>query len=179
MNDEIWKDVVGYEGIYKVSNMGNVKRMQRDWRSGRKGCKYKHLDESPVKQRQTAYGYMVCTLCKDGVKLTKRVHILVAQAFIENPNPEFYTVVNHIDFNRANNCVENLEWCSPKENSQYSAEHGRYKNFIYTKAQKEQMMNMYLNGMRPFEIAKQMNIPWPHAYLHTKQFIDSGYTNIH
>lgn len=163
---EIWKPVVGYEDLYKVSNLGRVLRNAREWRSGRKGCRYKKLDESLVEQRKTAYGYKVCTLCKDGVKKTKRVHVLVAMAFIDNTDEK--PVVNHKDGNKENNNLQNLEWTTYQENSLHSINvlhHSAARK--YTEDEIMTMEQMYADGMRPFEIAKKLNVPWPDAYAHS------------
>lgn len=72
-----------------------------------------------------ADGYLQCKLCKEGKYKTVKVHRIVAETFIENPNN--YPEVNHKDCNRQNNCVDNLEWKSHIENVQYSADLGHYK----------------------------------------------------
>lgn len=108
---EIWKDIVGYEGYYKVSNKGNVRSVVRKDSIGRKcgGRKRKHFCREG--------GYPDVSLYKDGLRKQKLVHRLVAEAFIPNPNglPE----VNHLDENKKNNCVENLEWCTSKYNTNH------------------------------------------------------------
>lgn len=172
LEGEVWMPVVGYEELYSVSNLGRVKRNARSWRSGRKGCRFKHLDESLVAQRMNAYGYKICTLCKDGVKKTKRVHVLVAMAFIENSMDK--PVVNHKDGNKAHNEVSNLEWMTTKENCIHSITvlHKKAGERKYTGEEISQMEQMYADGMRPFEIANTLNIPWPDAYAHSKFIAD-------
>lgn len=107
---EIWRDVKGYEGVYQVSNLGRVKRIGkyrnqvREWESNRL-----------LKPAKKNNGYMYCQLSKDNKTSPKMVHRLVAEAFIENP--ENKPTVNHIDGNRANNVVENLEWATYTENN--------------------------------------------------------------
>lgn len=108
--EEIWKDVVGYEGLYQVSNMGNVKSL--NWK---KQGYPKNLWLKPHKK-----GYWQVELAKDGVKKCFVVHRLVALAFI--PNPHGYSQVNHKDENKRNNCVDNLEWCNASYNAIYSLE---------------------------------------------------------
>lgn len=99
--EEIWKDIEGYEGLYQVSNMGRVKSLRRNI----------------ILREGISRGYSVLNLSKNGNPLTKKVHRLVATAFI--PNPNNYPIVNHKDENRTNNCVDNLEWCTQEYNLNY------------------------------------------------------------
>ena len=96
---EIWKDIKGYEGVYQVSNLGNVRRVK---------LLKQYSDESKG-------GYNVVNLCKDGNAKMKRVHRLVAEAFI--PNPENKPCIDHINTDRTDNRVENLKWVTKQENS--------------------------------------------------------------
>lgn len=112
---EIWKDVKGYEGLYQVSNFGKVKSLERTWFSGKNSCTKKTKPEHIMKYRLAkGTGYCLLKLTKDGMEKHVYVHRLVAEAFLPNPNnlPE----VNHIDGNKENNCVENLEWVTAKGN---------------------------------------------------------------
>ena len=120
--EEIWKDVKGYEGYYLVSNLGNVKSVDR----------YVKHDEENVSLKRGAYkkaqlfecGYMYINLSKNGKSNYFRVHRLVAEAFI--PNPDNLPEVNHKDENKLNNCVDNLEWCTREYNLNYGT--GRERN---------------------------------------------------
>ena len=100
--EEIWKDIKGYEGLYKISNFGNVKSLN-------------------IKRNRklsiTRHGYLYVDLSKNDVRKHFYVHRLVAAAFIDNPDnlPQ----VNHIDEDKTNNCVSNLEWCDRKYNNNY------------------------------------------------------------
>lgn len=110
MNDEIFLPVVGYEGLYKVSNFGNV------------------ISEKSGKKRslQLAYGlrnkYYGVMLSNNKTKRNQLVHRMVAMAFI--PNPENKPQVNHIDGVTTNNHVENLEWVSHQENVDHAVKMG-------------------------------------------------------
>ena len=108
--NEIWKDIDGYEGLYQVSNLGQVKSI-RD--------KYGNYREKILKQGKRKDGYLYVNLYKEGKRKYNLVHRLVANAFI--PNPNGYTCVNHKDENPLNNCVSNLEWCTHKYNINYGS----------------------------------------------------------
>lgn len=116
---EIWKDIQGYEGIYQVSNYGNVKSLM----FGPKNVKCKG-EEKLLKPSKGSVGYWRVQLYKSGKVSTICIHRLVAQAFI--PNPDNKPFVNHIDSNKTNNHVENLEWVTPKENTRHSMMYGNF-----------------------------------------------------
>lgn len=118
---EIWKDIVGYENIYQISNNGNVKSLGR-WINTK--CKGKRWQEGKIlKPNIDNRGYLHVCLMNNGIKKTYSVHRLVAQAFISNPNN--YPCVNHKDENKQNNCVENLEFCTVKYNVNYGTRNER------------------------------------------------------
>lgn len=119
--EEIWKDIEGFEGIYQVSNYGRVKSLRRLLWNG----KVWHMSKEKImKPSIDCNGYPLVGLRnKDGMKYM-RVHRLVALAFI--PNPNNYRVVNHIDADRANNYVDNLEWCTHKHNTEWANKLGSF-----------------------------------------------------
>lgn len=100
---EQYKDIQGYEGYYQISNLGNVKNV---------------ITNKVKKNRLAKTGYYDTILCVNQVKKCIKIHRLVAIAFI--PNTLNKSDVNHIDGNKANNIVENLEWCTKSENSMHS-----------------------------------------------------------
>ena len=100
---EIYRDVVGYEGIYQVSNLGNVKSFKCGKEKQRKLSKDKD-------------GYLFVGLSNSGTSDVKKVHQLVAESFLNHKRCGFKLVINHIDFDKANNRVENLEIVSAREN---------------------------------------------------------------
>lgn len=113
---EIWKDIKGYEGKYQVSNLGRVKSLI-EWHGN---C---HLDKWVKKEKiitptNNGYGYLIIGLANRGKRKNFYIHRLVAEAFI--PNPENLPVINHKDYNKQNNNVNNLEWMTQKENTNYS-----------------------------------------------------------
>lgn len=109
---EIWKDIVGYEGLYQVSNFGRVK-------SFRKG------KEKLLKQHKSTTGYFRVGLRKDGMRQDWKVHRLVAIHFV--PNKDGYPIINHIDGNKENNLPSNLEWCTQGWNVQHAYNIGLHK----------------------------------------------------
>ena len=115
---EIWKDVIGYEEIYKVSNFGRVKVLEKNIVSNLKhNTGFYKKYEKILKQQNEKKGYKIVGLTKNMKQKGMLVHRLVAQAFI--PNLENKRTVNHIDSNKQNNRVENLEWNTYKENIQH------------------------------------------------------------
>ena len=112
--EEVWKDIAGYEGLYQVSNKGNVKSL--NW--GNRGYS-KNLYLKPH-----CHGYLQVELANKGKKKMFMVHRLVAMAFIDNPLD--LPMINHKDENKENNCVDNLEWCDCSYNVRYSL-HNRKK----------------------------------------------------
>lgn len=113
MQKEIWKDVIGYEGRYQVSNFGTVRSLDRISYSGRK------LKGKIIYHGTHPEGYKTVNLCSNGICKTIRVHRLVAQAFI--PNPNNLPQVNHINEVKSDNRVENLEWITNRGNVNHSA----------------------------------------------------------
>lgn len=110
---EIWKDIAGYEGLYQVSNLGNVKSLNYN----------RTKKERILIPGKNNSGYLLVMLSKNGTRKTFTIHRLAAQAFIENPKnlPE----VNHIDEDKTNNCVSNLEFCDRKYNNKYGTHNAR------------------------------------------------------
>lgn len=106
--EEIYKDIEGYEGLYQVSNLGNVKSLKNN-----------KTKKEKILKPAIRNGYKKVDLRKNKTKKTYSIHRLVAQAFIENPNN--YPCINHKDECKTNNVVSNIEWCSYKYNSNYGS----------------------------------------------------------
>lgn len=109
---EEWRDVIGYEGYYIVSNTGKIKRIKK---MPGTSCK--------ILKQTYSYGYSHVNLSKQNTLKRIRVHKIVCQAFLDNPNNK--KSINHIDNNRSNNNLSNLEWCTAKENYEHSRIQGR------------------------------------------------------
>lgn len=112
---EEWKDIPGFEGLYQVSDLGRVKSLDRGveaWNAkSKKNIVYRYKGKI-LTQTKDKDGYMMLALGKHHPN--KKVHRLVAEAFI--PNPENKSEIDHIDGNPENNIVENLRWANRKEN---------------------------------------------------------------
>ncbi len=111
------KDIAGYEGIYEVDTKGNI---------------YSIKTERLLKTTINEKGYVYIGLNKNGIKTTYKIHRLVANAFIENPNE--YPQIDHIDENKNNNYVNNLRWCTHQMNIDWHYEnnpHKKAKPIIY------------------------------------------------
>lgn len=115
MDREIWKDIAGYEGLYQVSEYGNVKSL---YYQGKKR-------EKILKPTEDDKGYLFVNLWKNRKSKSMKIHRLVAQVFISNF--ENKPQVNHIDGCKTNNCISNLEWCTKSENEKHAYKTGLKK----------------------------------------------------
>ena len=128
MNNEIWKDIEETKGYYQISNYGRVKSVSRFHKTKDTGY---YSKDKILKPSIDNLGYLQVQIRKpegyntrNGYK-TRRIHLLVASAFIDNPYN--LPVVNHIDGNKQNNCVDNLEWCTHQENVLHAFHNGLNK----------------------------------------------------
>ena len=117
-----WKPILGYEGLYEINNVGEVKTIKTN---------------IIRKQMISKRGYFCVTLCKNGKHQNKNIHRLIMEAFV--PNPENKPCVDHIDGNRLNNSLENLRWCTSKENNNNPNTKGKG-----WKTKKEEIINKIL-----------------------------------
>ena len=101
---EVYKDVIGYEGIYQVSNLGNIKS-------------FRYGKEKQMKQSKDSSGYLKLDLNFNGIQKTRTIHQLVAESFLNHKASGMKLVVNHIDLNKTNNNIDNLEIVTIRENS--------------------------------------------------------------
>ena len=141
--EEVWKDIKGYNGDYQVSSIGRVK--------SKKIKKHKILKPGyRLSNKKKTYDFVV--LCKNNNCKKHSVHRLVAQAFI--PNPENKPQVNHIDFNKKNNNVSNLEWCTISENKLHDIKHNRVDDTNRWKSSVKKVMIYNQNEKLYFDSTK-------------------------
>lgn len=146
-------DIVNYEGLYQVSNLGNVKSLANS----------KLKKEKILKKGKTKMGYNIVSLSYNNICRTYTIHRLVALAFI--PNPEKKPCVNHINGIKTDNRVENLEWCTTSENTKHAHDKGLIKapkseNHFFSKLTNLQVLEIRKIGksLKQKEIAKLYGI---------------------
>ena len=115
--NEIWKDIIGYEGFYQVSNLGRVRSLTRCVHVSNSNKKRTFKGSIKKGSYEIKNGYQVVGLYKNGKSKRFFTHRLVALSFI--PNPDTFPQVNHKDENKKNNHLDNLEWCDAKYNTNY------------------------------------------------------------
>ena len=161
-NKEIWKSIPGYEGIYEVSSYGNVKSLDRKITNSIGTTRlYKG---KILKKNNDRYGYPVCKLWKNSKGKNHTIHRLVAITFIENDDDKL--LVNHIDGNKTNNHISNLEWCTNSENDLHayrlglrSTRKGEKSNFAKLTTKKvEKIKELKRKGMTQRKISKLFHV---------------------
>ena len=151
IQDEVWKDIEGYEGLYQVSTCGNVKSLPKVRRNGTGTYIQK---ERLLKPSNTSTGYKKVELYKDGKRKSFKVHRLVAIAFI--PNPDNKPEVNHIDGNKINNNIDNLEWVTSSENTIHAYETGSSPN--KKELDEIRIIELYNKGTSKEEISRMFDV---------------------
>ena len=121
MDDEIWRAIKGYEGLYEVSNLGRVKSLERVAWNG-KG--YHILKEKILKPKKCRNGYLYASLSRNGERKEYTIHRLVLSTF--NPVEKMDKLdVNHLDEDKTNNNLSNLEWCTRSYNNNFGTHNAR------------------------------------------------------
>lgn len=162
MQEEIWKDVVGYEGYYQVNNFGLIKSLERmvKYKENHSGLRKERI----LKTNITKGGYVHATICIDKMNKTVKAHRLVAIAFI--PNSDNKPSVNHINGIKHDNRVENLEWCTAKENTNHayktnlkSGIKGEKSHLSKLKYQQVcEIRDLNLKGVKRINLASKYNV---------------------
>lgn len=172
---EIWRDIPNYEGKYQVSILGRVRSIDRKvYRNDKhSGCLHS-VNGRILKPMSFGRGYLAVNLYKNNHRKLITIHRLVAITFI--PNTNNYQQVNHIDENKHNNCVNNLEWC----NCQYNNNYGRHKE--NASASRSVAVNQYtLSGefvskyKNAKEAAKSINVHFSGIYRCCNRKIQSSH----
>ncbi len=132
---EIWKDIKNYEGLYQVSDTGRVKSL-------------KFSKEKILKATKNNKGYLIVSLYKDGVVKIRTVHQLVAESFLNHVPCRYKLVVNHINFDKLDNRVENLEIVTNRENTnlKHIKSSSKYTGVTWHKPNKKWKSQIYVNG---------------------------------
>lgn len=141
-NTEEWKDIEGFENSYQVSNLGNIRSLDR--KRVTKGGALAGIKGRVRKQKQSKSGYMIINICLDGVKSFHAVHRLVAKAFVNNPHNK--QTVNHIDGDKKNNAACNLEWATNSEQMQHAVDNNLVEVTTgpkFSKALKQEILNYF------------------------------------
>lgn len=139
-----WRDIEGYEGLYQVSSLGEVRSMDRIVKS--KGDLMQRIRGRIIKPTIQRKGRCSIALHKDGQLKNYMVHRLVAKAFIPNDDPENKTQVNHKDENQSNNRVDNLEWCDAKYNINYGTGRARMAEKLINGKNSRPVLQYTLDG---------------------------------
>ena len=156
---EVWKDIIGYETFYQVSNFGNVRSLDRIVNKPN-GVSYMRKGKI-CKQSKSNLGYMTVGFTVNNVKVNKYVHRLVAETFITNwfNHPQ----VNHVDCDKTNNRMYNLEWCTNSENHIHATKNGLNKLHLHRVAYSgEKSGRSLLTKEQVLEI-KQKYIPYKYS----------------
>ncbi len=156
---EVWKDVIGHEGLYQVSNFGNVKSLDR---IVNKLNSISYLRKGKIcTQSKSNLGYMTVGFTINNKKVNKYVHKLVAEAFITNENN--YPQVNHMDCDKTNNRMYNLEWCTNSQNHIHASKNGLNKLHLHRVAYSgEESGRSLLTKEQVLEI-KKIYIPYKYS----------------
>lgn len=111
----MWEPIPGLEGLYSANEYGEIKSEDRPVDFYASNRRIKYIKKGRVlKQTKNSKGYLCVSIHKDGKQRVIESHLLIAKTFL--PNPENKPQVNHIDGNKKNNCIENLEWVTAREN---------------------------------------------------------------
>lgn len=170
--EELWKPVANYEGLYEVSNLGRIRSVDHfELINSKGGHVHKRFRKGQVlvQSFDGSGHYLHVRLQKNGLGKSRNVHRIVAETWI--PNPNMFPEVNHIDENKCNNSVENLEWCDRKYNNNYGSKLGstrgaknpqnKFSEETITALKSEYIPNDPEHGLTP--LAKKYGISVSHV----------------
>ena len=143
---EVWRDIKGYEGYYQISDFQRIKsieRMVKHWRGG-----LRRENEKILKQVIDSKGYLCVSLSKNGKSKRKKIHQLIAEAFMNHIIDRYSVIVDHIDNNKLNNKIDNLQLISPRENVSKDIKgcSSKYTGVAWDTNRKKWRVHMYFNG---------------------------------
>lgn len=145
MNGEIWKDIPGYEGIYQVSNLGNVRSLDRIVHTTHGRTRF--LKGTVLRPSPNTNGYHICTLSTNGNHRTSPIHQLVASAFLNHTPNRQVLVVDHINNIKTDNRLENLQLVTTRHNlSKDTKGTSKYTGVSWNSQHKKWKANVYING---------------------------------
>lgn len=152
---EVWRDIPGYEGYYQASNLGNIKSLPK---------KYKPLGR--ILKPQQRNNYLIVSLSRDGKSKSQSVHRIIMKTFKGESN----LTVNHIDGNKHNNKLENLEYCTPRDN----ARHVFISKIKITNSErfKDEIIKDYKNGITLVNLTKKYHVDLRHL---KKFLLENGF----
>ena len=152
------KDVVGHEGLYKVSSYGGI------WKLGPDGKVVKEISIYRV-----GSAYVRIPLRRDGKRNWHYAHKIVAEAFV--PNPRNLPIINHIDGDKFNSRFDNLEWCTHYDNNQHACDTGLQPHFKLSAEQKYQICEAYYGGYATVkQLSKKYGVVESAIYKHIKNY---------
>ena len=162
---ELWINIKGYENNYQISNFGNVRSLPHSIlvkQDRYNNPRLMHWKGKILKQGIDGKGYRMVVLCQSGRREQKTVHRLVAMHFIDNHHNK--PAVNHIDFNPLNNHVDNLEWCTIRENNIHSKYRHRYPltqhRSFFNEQDRKTLNKLFDMGIGVSAISQQLNMPY-------------------
>lgn len=176
---EEWKDIKDYEGLYQVSNIGRVRSIGHY--QGKWNAVYSRENPLILRQEEDKYGYLAVVLSNEGNHKRFLVHRLVAMTFIDNPFG--FPMINHKDQNKQNNCVDNLEWCTAKYNTNYGDNIERSsKKRRNLESMSKPVRIIYDDGKEDIfpsinEASRQLNVSWRRISRSIKMGVNVFKTN--
>jgi hypothetical protein len=164
--NEIWKDLIGFEGFYKISNLGRIKSIDRYVNSSLKNQKSVLRIGKILKLSLDRYGYLKVNIRKNNIKKNITIHRAVALTFIKNTKN--LEQVNHIDGNKQNNYVENLEWITNDDNIAHGVKNNlfvfgeNHHNSKLTNQQVKEIKEKYIPKIySSYKLAKEYGVSRP------------------
>lgn len=164
---EIWKDIPNYEGYYQVSNLGQIKSLSRKLRFVSKSDNesFRICKERLLKQTPTQNGYLAVSLNKHGVRELFKIHVLVAIGFLNHKPNGYKLIVDHIDNDKLNNNVNNLQLITQRENSNRTPRgKSKYAGVTWRKNRSFWVSNIFVNGKKIYLGSFQTELEASEAY---------------